>query len=59
MHVLVVSAGFGSWMGVVIGVTHSLSRQVGIDLGRRQGLVPEQFLDCSKIGAIVQQVGCK
>lgn len=31
-----VSAGFGSWMRVVVGVSHALGREVCVDLSGRE-----------------------
>ncbi len=53
------SAGFCSWVRLVIGITHALCREMRVHLRRGQGSMAEQFLNGSKIGAIVKQVGRK
>ena len=43
-------------MSLVVGVAHSLGRQVRVDLGGRQRLMAEQLLDGTEIRAVVQQM---
>lgn len=43
----------------MIYIENPLSRDVGINLGRGQVPVPQQFLKTSQVGTTVQQMGRK
>ena len=44
-------------MSLMIYIEQPLPRDVGVDLGRGQISVSEQFLDAAEVGTAVQQVG--
>ena len=46
-------------MGVVIYIQQAVSRDVEVDLGRREISVPQKFLNAPKVGSSVQQVSGK
>jgi hypothetical protein len=52
-----VLAGFGAWVGVVVGVAHPLGGQVGVDLRGAQRLVPQELLHGAEVGPVLEQVG--
>ena len=54
--VLFESARFSPRMCFRVGFLHSLGGQMRVDLGRRETLVAQKFLDTPQIGTIVQQV---
>ena len=43
-------------MGAPIGGPQARRRDVGVDLRRREALVPEQLLDDAEIGAALEEV---
>ena len=43
-------------MCLLVGFLHAAGADVGVDLGRRQTFVAEQFLDAAKVRATVEQV---
>ena len=49
--------GSGPRMGGAVGITQSFDGDVGVDLGRGEAGVAQQFLHRSKIGAPIEQVG--
>jgi len=48
-----------SRVGVVVGFLNLVGGEVGIDLGRAQRLMAQQFLDDAEVGTIVEHVGGK
>src|SRR5690348_7431971 len=46
------SSRFGAGVGAVVGVPEALGGKVRIDLGRGEGLVPEELLDGAEVGAV-------
>ena len=49
--------GSGTRVGVLVDVEQAFLGDVGIDLGRGQVAVAEQFLDAPEVGPAVEQVG--
>ena len=45
------------WVGGIVGVTQAFLGDVGVDLGGGEGGVPQEGLDASQVGSIVEQVG--
>lgn len=50
-------ADFSAGMGFVVDVFHALGADVGVDLGRAEILVAQQFLHAAQVGAVVKQMG--
>src|SRR5687768_4948594 len=46
----------GPRMSLVVDLLHPAGRQVRVDLGRAEALVPEQLLHAAQVGAVVEQV---
>ncbi len=46
-------------MGLVIGITQTLLRDVGVDLGGREGGMPKESLDRSQVGTVIEEVSGK
>ena len=49
----------GAGMGLVVDGEQAVAVDLGVDLGRRQGGVAQEFLDLAEIGAGRQEVGCE
>lgn len=47
----------GPWVGLAVGGSQPVHRDVGVDLRAAQRGVAEQFLDGAQVGAAVQEVG--
>ena len=48
---------FGVGVGVLVGFLQSAGADVGVDLGRCQALVAEQFLNAAEVRPAVEEVG--
>ena len=48
-----------SWMGRIICPLQALCGHVSVDLGRRETGMPEQGLDATEIGPVIEQMGGK
>ena len=46
-------------MGLAVNGTQAFHRDVGIDLGTREGRVAQEFLHRAKLGSPIKQVGGK
>jgi len=46
-------------MGLIVNVHHLFNRKLGVALGSRQPLVPQQFLDGAQVGSLFQHVRAK
>ena len=50
------AGGVGSGVGLIVDLLHAIGRQVRVDLGRGEGLMPQQLLHAPQVRASIQQM---